>query len=145
MGTALGRLGITAIVVEGQAPEGELHALRIDKDGNASIIPAQEYNGDHVQQAVQESGKSVLRLPVFPRTMVHADLTGSESLPMGQGRYIPVQFSVDVDGFYDASPVYLQSAVKVVNPQSGEQGRHAIPDSGRNAFGQRIFAPFFPA
>ena len=42
---ALGRLGITAVVIEGQAPEGDLSFLKIDKDGNASLISAQDYKG----------------------------------------------------------------------------------------------------
>jgi aldehyde:ferredoxin oxidoreductase len=44
-GSALARLGITAIVVEGQAPEGELSLLRIDEKGRANIVPAKEYEG----------------------------------------------------------------------------------------------------
>ena len=35
---ALGRLGITAMVIEGQAPEGELSFLRIDEKGEASLL-----------------------------------------------------------------------------------------------------------
>jgi aldehyde:ferredoxin oxidoreductase len=50
--TALGRLGITAIVVEGQAPEGELSVLRVDEQGNASLIPAQEYEGMRTYKVV---------------------------------------------------------------------------------------------
>jgi aldehyde:ferredoxin oxidoreductase len=42
---ALGHLGITAIIVEGQAAEGELFLLRIDDQGKASLLPAQEYRG----------------------------------------------------------------------------------------------------
>jgi len=42
---ALGRLGITAIIVEGTAPEGNLSLLRIDKAGEASLVSAQEYKG----------------------------------------------------------------------------------------------------
>lgn len=42
---ALGRLGITAVVIEGQASEGELFCLRIDHKGDASLIPGQEYRG----------------------------------------------------------------------------------------------------
>jgi aldehyde:ferredoxin oxidoreductase len=52
--TALGRLGITAIVVEGRAPEGELCALRIDEEGNASLIPAQEYQGMRTYKVVDK-------------------------------------------------------------------------------------------
>ena len=42
---ALGRLGITAIIFENQATDGELYILRIDENGDASLIPAQEYKG----------------------------------------------------------------------------------------------------
>ena len=42
---ALGRLGITAVIVEGEAPEGELYLLRIDEKGEAALIPAQECKG----------------------------------------------------------------------------------------------------
>ncbi len=51
---ALGRLGIAAVVVEGQAPDGELHFLRIDEKGNASLIPAQEYSGRRTYKLVEE-------------------------------------------------------------------------------------------
>jgi aldehyde:ferredoxin oxidoreductase len=42
---ALGHLGITAVIFEGEAPEGELYFFRIDENGDASLIPAQEYKG----------------------------------------------------------------------------------------------------
>jgi len=51
---ALGRLGITAVVIEGQAPEGELCFLRIDGKGNASLIPAQEYKGMRTYKLVEK-------------------------------------------------------------------------------------------
>ena len=35
---ALGRLGITAIIVEGNAPEGNLFLLRIDQTGEVSLV-----------------------------------------------------------------------------------------------------------
>ncbi len=41
----LGRLGITAIVVEGKAPKGELYILKIDKEGEAELVSANEYKG----------------------------------------------------------------------------------------------------
>jgi aldehyde:ferredoxin oxidoreductase len=50
----LGRLGITAVVIEGQAPEGELSFLRIDEKGDASLIPAQEYKGMRTYQLVEK-------------------------------------------------------------------------------------------
>ncbi len=51
---ALGRLGITAVVIEGQAPEGELYFLSIDEKGNASLIPAQEYQGMRTYKLVEK-------------------------------------------------------------------------------------------
>ncbi|HDQ70516.1 MAG TPA: aldehyde ferredoxin oxidoreductase [Chloroflexi bacterium] len=51
-GAALGHLGITAIIVEGQAPDGELNLLRIDEQGNASLVPAQAYKGMRTYQTV---------------------------------------------------------------------------------------------
>jgi aldehyde:ferredoxin oxidoreductase len=42
---ALGHLGITAIVVEGQAPKGKMFILRIDEKGEAGLIPADEFKG----------------------------------------------------------------------------------------------------
>ncbi len=42
---ALGHLGITAIIFENQAPDGELYIFRIDENGDASLIPAQEFKG----------------------------------------------------------------------------------------------------
>jgi aldehyde:ferredoxin oxidoreductase len=51
---ALGRLGITAVVIEGHAPEGDLSFLRIDKEGAASLIPAHEYKGMRTYQVVEK-------------------------------------------------------------------------------------------
>ena len=42
---ALGHLGITAIIFENQVPDGELYIFRIDENGDASLITAQEYKG----------------------------------------------------------------------------------------------------
>lgn len=39
----LGKLGITAIVVEGRAPAGQLYLLTIDSDGNAGLLDASRY------------------------------------------------------------------------------------------------------
>jgi len=51
---ALGRLAITAIIIEGQAQEGDLNILRIDKEGKASLISAQEYKGMRTYQFVEK-------------------------------------------------------------------------------------------
>jgi aldehyde:ferredoxin oxidoreductase len=40
---ALGKLGITAIIIEGQASGGELNLLRIDENGDAILESAQQY------------------------------------------------------------------------------------------------------
>jgi aldehyde:ferredoxin oxidoreductase len=51
---ALGRLGITAVIIEGQAPEGDLNFLKIDKEGNTSLIPAREYKGMRTYKLVEK-------------------------------------------------------------------------------------------
>jgi aldehyde:ferredoxin oxidoreductase len=42
---ALGHLGITAVIFEGQAPVGELFIFRIDENGDGSLVPAEAYKG----------------------------------------------------------------------------------------------------
>ncbi len=54
MGAALGRLGITAIVFEDQAPEGELSLLKVDINGNATLSSAQEYKGMRTYETVEK-------------------------------------------------------------------------------------------
>jgi len=51
---ALGHLGITAIIVEGQAEKGELFLLRIDEKGEACLLPAQEFRGMRTYALVEK-------------------------------------------------------------------------------------------
>jgi len=51
---ALGRLGITAIILEGQAREGEISFLRIDEKGEAILVPAQEYKDMRTYRLVEK-------------------------------------------------------------------------------------------
>jgi aldehyde:ferredoxin oxidoreductase len=44
-GAAIGRLGIDAIIVDGKADEGDLSILKLDLEGNAELIDANEYKG----------------------------------------------------------------------------------------------------
>jgi aldehyde:ferredoxin oxidoreductase len=44
-GLALGRLGVTAIVIDGQAKDDELFILKIDGQGNTSLVPANDFKG----------------------------------------------------------------------------------------------------
>jgi aldehyde:ferredoxin oxidoreductase len=41
-------------VVEGQAPDGELYFLRIDEEGEARLVPAQDYRGTRTYKLVEE-------------------------------------------------------------------------------------------
>jgi aldehyde:ferredoxin oxidoreductase len=45
VGAALGGLGIAAIVIEGQASEGDYSLLTIDKEGTADLVDAAPYVG----------------------------------------------------------------------------------------------------
>lgn len=51
---ALGKLGITAIIVEGQAPAGELYNLIIDQSGNAELESAEAYKGMRTYALVEK-------------------------------------------------------------------------------------------
>ncbi|MDM8541170.1 aldehyde ferredoxin oxidoreductase C-terminal domain-containing protein [Desulfococcaceae bacterium HSG9] len=50
----LAHLGITAILIEGQAPQGEYFLLKIDSDGNATLIDAQDFKGMRTYKLVAE-------------------------------------------------------------------------------------------
>jgi aldehyde:ferredoxin oxidoreductase len=67
---ALGRLGITAIIVEGQARDGEMNFLRIDEKGDASLLPAKDCKGMRtyrlVEKILQTYGKKTSVLCIGP-------------------------------------------------------------------------------
>jgi len=67
---SLGRLGIAAIIVEGQAPPGRLSVLRIDKSGEARLVPADEHKGQRtyelVEQVLQAHGQATSVLCIGP-------------------------------------------------------------------------------
>lgn len=58
MATALARLGIAAVIVEGQAPAGDLSLLRIDAKGQVSIVPAPELRGMRTYAVVERMLKA---------------------------------------------------------------------------------------
>ena len=51
---AVGKLGITALIIEGQAPEGELYILKIDQDGKADLVSGQAYQGMRTYALVEK-------------------------------------------------------------------------------------------
>ncbi len=51
--TALARLGVCAVIVEGQAPPGDLSILRIDQKGEVTILPAHEFRGMRTYELVE--------------------------------------------------------------------------------------------
>lgn len=58
-GAALGHLGITAIVIEGQAPVQESFVLKIDDNGTASLILANEYRGLRTYECTERLSKDI--------------------------------------------------------------------------------------
>ena len=56
---ALGRLGITAIIIEGSA--SDLSILRIDKEGNGTLIAAPEFKGMRTYAVTTEVTPAVRR------------------------------------------------------------------------------------
>jgi aldehyde:ferredoxin oxidoreductase len=85
---ALGRLGIAAIVVEGEAPRGELGFLRIDGSGVASLVPAMESRGKRTYELVE----SILAAYGRKNSVLCIGPAGEHSLPLAS-----IQSS-DVDG-----------------------------------------------
>jgi len=51
---AVGKLGITALIIEGQAPEGELYILKVDRDGEADLVSGQSYQGMRTYALVEK-------------------------------------------------------------------------------------------
>ena len=51
---ALGRLGITAVIIEGQAPEEDLFFLQVDSDGKATLQPAHDDKGARTYALVEK-------------------------------------------------------------------------------------------
>ena len=51
---AVGKLGITAIIIEGQAPAGDLSIVRINSEGQASLENGNRYQGMRTYAAVEE-------------------------------------------------------------------------------------------
>jgi len=68
--SALGRLGITAVVIEGKAPQEELYFLKIDDTGTASLISAQNRKGcrtyDLVEAIHRNEGENYAVLCIGP-------------------------------------------------------------------------------
>jgi aldehyde:ferredoxin oxidoreductase len=54
VGASLGNLGITAIIVEGQAREGEYYILNVDEKGDALLEPANVYKGMRTYALVEK-------------------------------------------------------------------------------------------
>jgi aldehyde:ferredoxin oxidoreductase len=51
---ALGRLGITAVIIEGQAAQGDLYFLHVDSGGKAALLPAPEEKGARTYALVEK-------------------------------------------------------------------------------------------
>lgn len=53
-GAAIGKLAIAAIIVDGKADEGDLSILKLDIEGNAELIDANEYKGMRTYELVEK-------------------------------------------------------------------------------------------
>jgi len=94
---ALGSLGITAIIIEGQAPKGELNFLRIDEKGNTSLVSAKEYKGmrtyQFVEKILEKYGKKTSVLCIGPAgesrltaaSIQSSDIDGRPARAAGRG------------------------------------------------------------
>ncbi|CAB1066066.1 Tungsten-containing aldehyde:ferredoxin oxidoreductase (EC [Olavius sp. associated proteobacterium Delta 1] len=98
---ALGRLGITAVVVEGQAPEGELFILKIDESGQATLVQAPNFKGARtyalVEEIFREAGDHHAVLCIGPAgeyqldsaSIQSSDADGRPCRAAGRGGWVP--------------------------------------------------------
>jgi aldehyde:ferredoxin oxidoreductase len=84
-GASLGKLGITAIVIDGQASNDETYVLKIDEKGDASLIPAGDYKGMRTYPATEkllktygEKNSILLIGPAGERGMASASIQASD-------------------------------------------------------------------
>jgi aldehyde:ferredoxin oxidoreductase len=67
---ALGRLGVTAVIVEGQGQDNGLNILRINEKGDAALLPAESYRGMRtyafVDQMIETYGDKTSVLCIGP-------------------------------------------------------------------------------
>jgi aldehyde:ferredoxin oxidoreductase len=67
---ALGQLGITAVIIEGQSADGELSFLRIDRQGEATLVAAHAYQGTRtyalVEKILEDYGEKTSVLCIGP-------------------------------------------------------------------------------
>src|SRR4030042_3164096 len=94
---ALGSLGITAIIIEGQAPKGELSYLRIDEKGDISLVSAKEYKGmrtyQFAEKILEKYGKKTSVLCIGPAgestlsaaSIQSSDIEGRPARAAGRG------------------------------------------------------------
>ncbi|MFZ0449935.1 MAG: aldehyde ferredoxin oxidoreductase C-terminal domain-containing protein [Desulfatiglandaceae bacterium] len=54
IGAALGKMGIMAVIVEGQAPQNELYLLKIKASGETELVPANDYKGMRTYALVEK-------------------------------------------------------------------------------------------
>jgi aldehyde:ferredoxin oxidoreductase len=74
---AVANAGLAAIIIEGQAPSNTLYILKIDKEGNADLLPADEYQGDRtyalVEKLQQKYGEKNAIVCIGPAGEYHLD------------------------------------------------------------------------
>ncbi len=156
-GNALGKLGITALIIEGQSPEGDLSLIRIDEKGDASLVPAQDYKAMRtyalVEKLLKEHGEKNGILCIGPAgeyrlglaSVQTADVDGRPCRAAGRGGLGAVMGSkglkailvslggkspdalADPDAFKDASKVFAKAIRD--NPFTGQM----LPNLGTAA------------
>lgn len=156
-GNALGKLGITALIIEGKAPEGDLSLVSINEKGEASLMPAKDYKAMRtyalVERLLKEHGDKNGILCIGPAgeyqlslaSIQTADVDGRPCRAAGRGGLGAVMGSkgikailvslggkspdalADPDTFKDASRVFAKAIRD--NPFTGQM----LPNLGTAA------------
>ncbi len=86
IGQAMGRLGIAAVVVEGQTSQGNFYLLRIDEKGTASLLPAEKFKGMRtyalVEALLKEYGEKNSVMCIGPAGEYHMKSASIQSSDM---------------------------------------------------------------
>lgn len=133
-GQRLGRLGVKAIILEGQPPEGNLYIIKVTKDG-ANILPADNLAGLTNYATVKElrivHGDSIGVLSIGPAgerkasmaTIASTDAEGMPTRQLARGGPGAVMGSKGIKAI-----VIDDSGTKPVDPQRPESFRDLIQE-----------------
>ncbi len=133
----LGKLGIKAVVVEGKPDGGELFLLRIDENGNAALLSAENYKGIRTyavtEKLLQSYGEKNAVMCIGPAgeyqlasaSIQTSDVDGHPSRAAGRGGLGAVMGSKGLKAIVIAQPG-KRNDDEMADPEAFKEGATAI-------------------